>query len=280
LGSDEWAKKSWLKHPSYAAFERELHKHGYSLQVEIVEEADACQWIKDCLGQAGRPDGILIQTGYCTSELAAMLRMYAYPHVSNDFTREHLQINTVCHHATAGIRQMVEHLTQLGHRRMAYIGPANHYRYPMVVSALTALDLPFDVNANCWIEVPRYPETPDRICVYAADAFGDWRRRNPDVTALICANDFVALGVVDAMRLCGLTPGRELSVAGYDNIEEQSATSGVQPMITTINNPFERIGRRMAELLLNQILHGQTAIIHERVPVSLVVRQSTGPVLH
>ena len=85
---------------------------------------------------------------------------------------------------------------------------------------------------------------------------------------------------VDAMLRAGLTPGRELSLVGYDNTEEQFPIPGHRPILTTINNPFERVGRRMAELLMNQVLHGQTAIIHERVPVSLVVRQTTGPVFN
>jgi DNA-binding LacI/PurR family transcriptional regulator len=76
-----------------------------------------------------------------------------------------------------------------------------------------------------------------------------------------------------------MVAGRELSVVGYDDIEGQGLLASERPILTTINNPFERIGRRMAELLLNQILHGQRQIIHERMPVSLVVRETAGPAI-
>jgi LacI family transcriptional regulator len=274
-----YIQRNILENPTYRAFGRELENQGYRLQVEAVAEEEMAGRVREWLGSPEHPDGLLIQTSYCTEELAGLLRTYAFPHVSNDLTREHLQINTVCHHATAGMRQAVEHLAGLGHRRLAFIGPKAFYRYPIMVSAMTALELAVDADANCWIEGVRYPEDQEHIRHHARKAFEAWRKRNPRVTALICSNDHVALGVVDAMRRLGLTPGRELSLVGYDNIEGQNASWSGRPIMTTINNPFERIGRRMADLLLNQILHGQTQIINERVPVSLVVRETTGPVL-
>lgn len=256
--------------PSYHVFEQELKKQGFELRVETVAEADVCNQIKDYIGSSKHPDGMLIRTSYCTPELAQMLKRYAYPHVSNDFTREHLEINTVCHHATAGMRQVVEHLAKLGHRRLAFMGPEAFYRYPMMASAMITLNLPVDPAVNCWLKPIRYPQNFDDIRILAAEAFDDWHRKHPYVTGLVCSNDHVALGVIDAMRRSGLKPGKDLSVVGYDDIEGDDA------VLTTVRNPVERIGRRMAELLLNQILHGQTAIIHERVPVSLMVRQTTG----
>jgi DNA-binding LacI/PurR family transcriptional regulator len=177
------------------------------------------------------------------------------------------------------MRQAVEHLVNLGHRRIAFMGQPRFFRYPMMVSTMTALDLPLNPSDNCWLEPVRYPQDVDELRERARDAFDGWFQRHRHVTAVVCSRDHVALGVVDAMKRRGLVPGRDLSVIGYDNLEVHRRRPGEKPILTTIDLPFERVGRRMAELLLNQILHGQTAIIHERVPVSLVVRETTGPCL-
>jgi DNA-binding LacI/PurR family transcriptional regulator len=280
LSQDQaYIKRNILEDRTYRTFEQELKKRGYRLRFEHLPEAEVCGRLKRWIGSPGRPDGMLVLWNYCTPELAHMLRMYAFPHVSNDFTREHLEINTVCQHATAGMRQAVEHLAGLGHRRIAFVGQTKFYRYPMMVSTMTALDLPLNPSDNCWLEPVRYPQDVDELRERARDAFDGWFQRHRHVTAVVCSRDHVALGVVDAMKRRGLVPGRDLSVIGYDNLEVHRPRPGEKPILTTIDLPFERVGRRMAELLLNQILHGQTAIIHERVPVSLVVRETTGPCL-
>ncbi len=272
-----YINRNILEDRTYSTCQQELKKRGYDLRFEHLPEADVCNHLKQWIAAPRAPDGMLILWNYCTPDLAEMLRTYAFPHVSNDFTREHLGINTVCQHATAGMRQAVEHLVELGHRRIAFMGQRHFFRYPMMVSTMAALDLPLNPADHCWLEPVQYPENIDQLRDHARAAFDAWFDAHPGVTALVCSRDHAALGVVDAMRRRGLVPGRDLSVIGYDNIEVHNPRPGEKPVLTTIDLPFERIGRRMAELLLNQILHGQTQIIHERVPVSLVVRETTGP---
>jgi LacI family transcriptional regulator len=274
--SQKYVDRNVREQPLYRHFEQALETRGYRVQYEYIPEAVICDRIKEWIRLPVHPDGMLILSSYCTPELAALLRMYAFAHVSSDFTREHLEINTVCQHATGGMRQLVEHLSGLGHRRLAFMGPKPFHRHAMMVGAMTTLDLPVDPAANCWLGAIEYPEGQADIRARAAAAFDGWFRRRGEVTALVCSNDYVALGVVDAMRQRGLAPGRDLSIVGYDNIEARHLGSGERPILTTIDSPVEKIGRRMADLLLNQIEHGQTQIVHERLPVKLVARESTG----
>ena len=78
------------------------------------------------------------------------------------------------------------------------------------------------------------------------------------------------------MHEAGLTPGRDLSIVGYDNIEHRQygKTNG---QLTTIDNPKDQVGRRIGEMLLNQLLRGQRDIVAELVPTTLIVRNTTGP---
>jgi LacI family transcriptional regulator len=112
----------------------------------------------------------------------------------------------------------------------------------------------------------------------ARKAFGRWLEANPSATAVICHNDMGAFGALEAMKRRGLKPGKDLSIVGYDNVEERGPVPAETPILTTVDNPTDRIGRRCAEVLLNQMIHDQRQIVHEHIPVCLVVRRTTGPV--
>ncbi|WP_280431601.1 LacI family DNA-binding transcriptional regulator [Nocardia brasiliensis] len=93
------------------------------------------------------------------------------------------------------------------------------------------------------------------------------RRDRP--TAIAAMGDVLALGVLEAMRRRGLTPGRDISVTGFDDISA-AETAG----LTTIRQPIRMKGQLLGRMLLDP---GYT---EERVvlPTELIVRASTGPV--
>jgi DNA-binding LacI/PurR family transcriptional regulator len=199
-----------------------------------------------------------------------------------DYDAELHPVNTVRVHTADGARRAVEHLYQLGHRNIGFVGPRNSYRYPLSVAALAAQRLPLDDEMNCWIDYPPAEPTSHRWREAAVEPFRQWLgRRGPGgslpATALICTNDAAALGVLSVMREHGFEPGKDLSLVGFDNLEVRGVSPAETPVLTTVDNPTDIIGNRAAELLLNQIVHGQTQIVHERIPAELIVRQSTGP---
>lgn len=89
-------------------------------------------------------------------------------------------------------------------------------------------------------------------------------------TAVIALSDVMALGVMDALADRGLTPGRDVSVAGFDDLPDVSAAAG----LTTIRQPITEKGRLAAELLLDPGRQPRRITL----PHELVVRRSTGPV--
>jgi LacI family transcriptional regulator len=93
-------------------------------------------------------------------------------------------------------------------------------------------------------------------------------------TAIISENDYMALGVLGAVREHGLRVPEDLSITGYDNIILSEFAS---PPLTTVDVPRKEIGRMVFEaLVINEggiLQGGRTFVIdHE-----LVVRESTGP---
>ena len=93
--------------------------------------------------------------------------------------------------------------------------------------------------------------------------------RTEPPSAIIAISDVMALGVLDAMTDRGLVPGRDISVAGFDDLPE-AARAG----LTTIRQPIVEKGRLAAELLVDPQRTPRRILL----PHELVVRTSTGPV--
>lgn len=69
-------------------------------------------------------------------------------------------------------------------------------------------------------------------------------------TAILCANDLIAIGAMQAVREAGLTIGQDISIVGYDDIPSAAYTN---PPLTTIQQPSRAAGRRLAQMLLEQM---------------------------
>jgi len=97
----------------------------------------------------------------------------------------------------------------------------------------------------------------------------------PRVTAVYCANDLIALGLMKAAAECGRTVGQDLSVAGFDDI---FVSQLVTPALTTVRQPIAMLGRRAAELAIDAIDGRRDRPKRIMLPVELVIRGSTARV--
>lgn len=94
-------------------------------------------------------------------------------------------------------------------------------------------------------------------------------------TALVCANDFIALTVSEALKEDGFSIPGDISVTGFDNIED--ATRGVPPL-TTVHVPKEAMGRAAVEKLLNRIHNPSAPLEKILIAADIVHRDSaSGP---
>lgn len=93
--------------------------------------------------------------------------------------------------------------------------------------------------------------------------------RGLPIDAVFAANDAMAAGAVDAAHAAGLRVPNDVAVAGFD---DNSVATATEPALTTIHQPYGRIGSEMVRLLL-EIVDGETPA-SVTVPTSLVVRES------
>ncbi len=277
--NSRWVEANLLAHPLYRSFKEALEQKGFRLHFDFVDSGRMERTFEALMRSPASCGGFLILNGVASQDLADGLREKQYPHVCHDWAAERFAINTVDVNQADGLRQAVDHLFSLGHRRIGFLGHRESHRYPMMGAALLGLGLAVEEGLNCWVEPTGRQSGRERRAV-VRERVGQWLEGRPAASALVCENDYAALGVVDALPEGGLGAGADLSVVGYDNIEERGMEPADRAILTTIDNPGERIGRRMAELLLNQIVHGQTQVVHERLPAKLVVRETTGKLNH
>lgn len=166
-----------------------------------------------------------------------------------------------------GVYAAVDHLLDLGHRTVHHVtGPSDSQ------SAL--------LRRSSWrsrLEQRNRP-VPEPV-------IGGWEARDgyraglelsrPDVTAVLCANDEVATGLIRRLHEQGQVVPRDVSVIGIDDL---AVSAFLTPPLTTVRIDFHRAGATMVDLVAEQIESG-TADGSRRImiPTELIVRASTAP---
>lgn len=100
--------------------------------------------------------------------------------------------------------------------------------------------------------------------------------KDSDYTAVFCFNDLMAAGVYDYLYENNLIPGKDISVAGFDN---RTVSQFLKPALTTVEIPLNDIGRKSAELILKQINKPEDfEPQHSFVQCGIIERKSVGKI--
>ncbi|MCB1500114.1 MAG: substrate-binding domain-containing protein [Bauldia sp.] len=169
----------------------------------------------------------------------------------------------------------VAHLAGLGHRRIAVATAASDINYSFVFAdafeaAMRGFGLPFDPAL-----VLRVENSDD-----GGYAFGNLIFAMPEPpTAVVLVNEFMAIGLYRSLKERGLTPGRDLSIVGF---QEEPNSRLLAPPVTCFRTALPDLGARLGEALLATIpAHAppETAgtIIQELWPMEFAQGQSDGP---
>jgi len=168
-----------------------------------------------------------------------------------------------------GARLATEHLLALGHRRIAFFGghadsSSCQQRRQGYVEAMTAAGITPEPR---WL----VECTPSRV--EAARTTTELASSYGDVTAAVCYNDNVALGLKLGLIARGMRPGQNFALTGFDDIPEAAQTT---PPLTTLAVEPRARGRQAAELLLERVRDRDAPARRIVAPVQLIVRGSSG----
>lgn len=221
-------------------------------------------WLASLIA-SNRSDGIIV-IGQSTEDeaLEAAARQYAPLVVWGG----HLPRRTYCTVGTdnvAGARSAVEHLIELGRRRIVFLGdptaPEIQLRYQGYAQALSAgpeaLARPRSVPVHLMAE-PSYE---------AMRAFLD---QHGEFDAIFAASDVVAISAIRAIAAAGLSVPKDVAVVGYDDIALAAHTN---PPLTTVRQDLKSGAHALVDLLFRRI-NGEPAE-SLKLPARLVIRESS-----
>ena len=219
--------------------------------------------------QARQVDGFITASARREHPLLEELAANGRPVVLVNRTTDDASLPSAVPDDRDGMRQAVEHIVGLGHRRIAHVaGPftlsTGIHRHEGFVQAMEAVGLAVDPDLVAVGD--RFTEAEGaRLCRELLEA-------GREFTAVLAGNDLLALGCIDAVGEAGLDCPRDISVVGFNDMDWSARFS---PPLTTVRVPHHALGMAAADLLLERLAEPQTPVRHVVLPVELVVRGSS-----
>lgn len=256
--------------PILNAIEEVLSHAGYGMIMGDTRRDRAREAHYDLLVRGGQVDGVLLLTGRMPSpDFASLDATTPITILCNDVPETtDLPLVEIQNHEAS--ETLVDHLIGLGHRRIGHArGPADNIesagRLSGYKAALKKAGIAFD-RSIVWQGAFTFDAG-----VWVAHEFLKLADRP---TAIFTANDEMALGFMKTVKDAGLKVPGDVSVAGFDDIEYARY---FDPALTTMHQPRGELGRIAAENLLARMAgEGPATPLRERLPCTLIVRDSTG----
>ncbi len=223
-----------------------------------------------------RVDGILLTDSRISKHNTKQIAQITVPTVLiNSQTEEQPEMfHSVSIDDYLGARLAVEHLINLGHTSIGYLGvgdrsKSNQQRLEGYQMALSQAGLP---QITDWVVINDEDNT--RTSDVATGQKMLSKLVTTGVTAIFCYNDMVAVGALLACQELGISVPQNLSLVGFDGI----ALSGyVTPPLTTLSQPMLEIGRCAMQMLLD-LLEKKT--VENRVLSPVLVKRGSSAVLY
>lgn len=244
-----------------------LRDNGYGLLVQALAADDPAEGFNR-LHRQRRFDGAVVHlsgTPAARRRCAAAMAEGGCPFVLIEELGPGEGSATVRADNRTGAADAVAHLHARGHRRMGFLyyaeppWPAIEERLAGFEAALRAHKLPAPVR----LPVAEEQMEAARAVLEAA------LRRDAALTAVLCSNDVLAVGALQAAKALGRKVPGELAIVGFDDFD---FARYVDPPLTTVALPGYEMGRRAAELLLEQFQKGSFAETDVLFATRLIVR--------
>ena len=171
----------------------------------------------------------------------------------------------------AGTKMAIDYLVSKGHRRVGYLCcPAVTLRDPGMTrkegfeEGLFANDLPL-IGKDI---IPGVPTAKDGFAIMLRVLS---ERKHDLPSAFFCHNDAVALGAMRAIQRLGLRIPEDISLMGYDDIDEAAMSN---PPLTTIGGIMDKLIKRLVDVLIEKIEDRDGPLVREKIEPVLVERKS------
>jgi len=252
----------------FQAMDEAARANGYDVLVEHTDYqvGQLRAGVQSLLGK--RVAGLAIIVSEMEPSLLAEIQSSEQPTVFYDVgTPSENSINISVRYEL-GTQRAVQYLYSLGHRRMAFVGHHTALS-PLQVRRKAFLGAVGGYNGAVSWKIAMGPDSP----AGGAQALRELLSSGFRPTAIVCVNDYMAIGVLRELRVNDYSIPEDISVTGFDNISLSEFTN---PPLTTLNIPREKIGQMAVNALLPE---GVASPMPREVLLEpeLVLRDSTGP---
>jgi len=241
----------------------------YELTIYTVESLDHLNHYLATLPVTGHLEGLILLSLRVNDESAQKLKEHNLETVLIEFPRQDL--NTVEINDVEGGEMAAEYLIGKGHQRLAFLGDTTDLgAYAILPITLRLRGFQNGVR-KAGLSLPE-----EFICTSHYDVKDAERniepilRRHDRPTAIFCATDMQALGVVNKARQLGLRVPEDLAVLGFDDLDFADYVG-----LSTIHQPLDESGRLAVEILLSHIKDPERPLRHVRLPLKIIERQTT-----
>lgn len=256
------------------AIEYEAGKQGYSVLLGDTQNKVERELHYGDLVSSGQADGILVFTPRIPFRLSkSQIDQKAYPPMVNSCEEiDSDEIYKVIIDNNAGGKKAVQHLLDLGHKKIAAILGPN--RTPSTVQRLAGYT---EALQDAGIEIiDDYIITGDYGHESGISAMQQLLSLKERPTAVFCFSDDMAIGAMNALSEAKIRIPQDISIIGFDDITYAKLVS---PKLTTIRQPLEEIGKQSMRLLFELLQDKQPTQKKIELDFELVHRQSTGPLI-
>jgi len=255
--------------PIVRGIERTLGAEGY---IAILADSDNSQKSERAIFdsmKSRRIDGLILATAQTVDPVVSECIDDKLPVVLVNRTIDTHEVTEVINDDELGIRLALRHLLELGHRRIAFLGgPENTSTGRDRHNAFSrqAQSGSFELNEGLRVSCAAFTEEAGYAGMQVI------LDRNIPFTAVVAANDMLALGCYDALDEAGLECPADVSVTGFNNMPFLDRLS---PPLTSLHIHHDQLGVQAARLLLEEIRHPDTPRKTISLDPELVIRAST-----
>lgn len=251
-----------------AGITHEAAERGFDLLVSTSAPGPEENYAYLRLINSRRVDGMIVARPRWRDERIEMLKQKKFPFIVIGATNLQGEFLTVSEDSVAGARLVVEHLAGQGHQRIALVNTPNELFFSSdFLAGFHEGMQQAGLNVN-----PDYIQTSELSQKDGYRVAQTLLSKPEAPTAIIAADDIVALGVMAAIQDQGLEVGSDVLVTGYGDI---LLTEYSQPPLTTVHRPAYQLGQQACRMLMAQVRGESLEQDNVVFTPSLVIRQSS-----
>lgn len=250
-----------------AGLEETLRVKGYRLHLRSVDTTNVYDVAEEIISRRSA-DAMAIHVSVMTHPLAGLLTKLRFPHIVLGMPDFESQVCWIDNNNVFSGTMAASYLLSLGYRRIAFIGGRSYD----LGSSLRLQGVKTELQNSGLLLEEQYIWLGDST---RADGFRMTTKlleQNPTPDAIVCANNYIAVGCVDAIEKKGMQIPADIGVIAFDDYPFSQIT---EPPLTVVDINVRDMGRHAGKFLMDIMKHPYMQVQTSITTSNIIERQST-----